>query len=100
MDIIRPQGIKKMTDIQSSEPSRTSSIPRLEEEYGEWFTVSENEIQEEFIPSFVPPLFEYTPKKKKYWYRRIPLRTLAFGLGGKEHASKFLSKLSEEVSER
>ncbi len=82
MDIIRPQGVKKMTDIQSSEPLNTNSIPRLEEEYGEWFTVSENEIQEEFVPSFVPPLFEYTPKKKKYWYRRIPLRTLVLGLGG------------------
>ena len=75
MDIIRSQGPKKMTDIQSSRPSQASSTPRLEEEYSEWFTVSENDIQEESKAAFVPPLFEYTPKKKKSHFLALPLRT-------------------------
>ncbi len=75
MDIIRPQGPKKMTDIQSSGPSTVSSVPRLEEEYSEWFTVSQDEIQEESPVAFVPPIFEYTPKKKKRNHFAGPLRT-------------------------
>lgn len=84
MDIIRPKSIKKMTDIQSAEPFKKGSIPRLEEEYGEWFTVSENEIQEDSAPTFIPPLFEYTPKKKKkkLWYQRSFIRTTILVVGG------------------
>ncbi|MEK9173876.1 MAG: DUF4012 domain-containing protein [Patescibacteria group bacterium] len=65
MDSIRPQGSSRMADIQSSESSQTRPMPRLEEEYSEWFTVSPDDMEGGSQEVFVPPVFEYTPKKKR-----------------------------------
>ncbi len=97
MDIIRPGiGAKKVADIQVGKKELPSVLPTLEEEYAEWLTPSPKEEygewltvppEEESLPEkevFVPPVFEYVPKKKKkFAFKKVRLswRSLSLVLG-------------------
>ncbi len=82
MDIIRPNGPKKVADVQSPAPVFQQAPPRLEEEYSEWIAVTVPET-DDYQPEFVPPVFEYTPKKrKKSFWQRLPWQQGALVLLG------------------
>lgn len=74
MDIIRPQGPKSVADVRPLIPQSQTPPPRLAEEYSEWISVTVPET-EDYQPEFVPPVFEYTPRKKhKRWRFALPLQ--------------------------
>ncbi|MCW1888149.1 MAG: DUF4012 domain-containing protein [Candidatus Moranbacteria bacterium] len=65
MDIRPGTQTKKVTDIQVAKKELPSVLLTLEEEYGEWLTVPPEEEMSSEKEVFVPPVFEYVPKKKK-----------------------------------